>query len=140
MTVTIEHNSVVDISDIMRRAPMKVQDAEYYLRLYIGTSVMTWVGRADGKVACIWGLIPPSLLGDRAMLWLQTTDLVEQHKFMFIRHSRIAIEKMLKIYPVIVGIADPDFSTNIRWLKWLGARLHEPDFERGGIPFTIEAK
>ena len=140
MTVTIEHNSVVDLSDVMRRAPMKVANAEHYLELYIRASVMTWVGRVDGKVACIWGLIPPSLLGDRATLWLQTTDLVEQHKFMFIRHSRIAMERMLAVYPIIVGLADPDFPENIRWLKWLGAQMHEPDMECGGIPFTIRAK
>ena len=138
MTVTIEHNSVVDIRDVILRAPKAPRNAEHYLDLYIRASVLTWTGRVDGKVACIWGLIPPSLLGDQATLWLQTTDLVEDHKFMFIRHSRIALQNMLKIYPTIVGVADIDFPENIRWLKWLGAVLCEP--ESFGIPFTIKAK
>lgn len=138
MKVTIAQNPAVDLRALLARAPKKERDSLKHLDLYIKASITTWAGSVNGEIACVWGLIPPSVLADRALLWLQITDLVWEHKFLFIRHSRIHLQRMLALYPIIVGTADPEFPENVKWLKWLGAEFGEPI--PGGIPFTIRAK
>lgn len=136
--ISIEDAQVVDLSDIISRAPEMESNLRHCISLYLHSSVFTWCAKVDDKVACIWGLIPPSLISDRAYLWLQTTDLVEKHKFLFIRHSQIHMQKMLEKYPIIIGNVDTRFPNNIRWLKFLGAEFTDPiGF---GVPFVIRKK
>ena len=82
-----------------------------------------WIGAVDGKIACVWGLIPPTLLSDIAYLWLYNNELVTQHKFAFVRHSQIQMERMLKLYPNIIGDCVYNNTTARRWLEWLGAKF-----------------
>lgn len=97
-----------------------------------------WAGFAAERLVCIWGLIPPTLLSDRAYLWLYTTEAIGEHVFLFIRHSQIAVEAMLLEYPIIVGHAAVGNDRAIRWLKWLGAVFDPPEGRL--IPFTIRGK
>jgi hypothetical protein len=98
-------------------------------------SDLYWVGTIEGKIACIFGLAPPSLLSNSAYLWLYSTELVDGHKFIFARHSQRVMEDLLKVYPRIVGHCDPKSWRSIRWVKWLGGKFMEPDGRR--IPFVI---
>lgn len=104
----------------------------------IAFSSDVWTGYVDGEVACMWGVAPPSLLSTRAYLWLYVTDLVNDHQFVFVRHSQMVIKKLLEEYDLITGhfvIGGPDSK---RWLKWLGATFGEP--EGNLIPFQIRKK
>lgn len=138
MKITIEEAKAVDLRDIISRSPLVENGSEDHLANYMRASVFTWCGKVDGKIACMWGLIPPTVLSDQAYLWLQTTDLVEANKFMFIRWSQRYMEKMLTLYPTIIGNVDTRFTNNIRWLKFLGAKFDQPIGY--GVPFTIRAK
>lgn len=136
--ITIEGAEVVDLRDVAFRSPEAQGNLEHCLWLYLNASVFAWCGKVEDKVACVWGLIPPSLISDQAYLWLQTTDLVEKHKFLFIRHSQIHMQKMLEKYPIIIGNVDTRFPNNIRWLRFLGAQFADPiGF---GAPFVIRKK
>ena len=96
-----------------------------------------WMGAVDKIVACMWGLIPPTMLSDRAYLWLYHNEIVEEHKFTFIRHSQIQMKRMLSIYPHIVGECMITNPTGRKWLQWLGAKFGLPD---GFLaPFEIKA-
>jgi hypothetical protein len=97
-----------------------------------------WLGKVDGKIACIWGLIPPTFLSDSAYLWLYCNELVAEHKFTFIRHSQRQLEIMLNYYPVIVGHCFADNRSAQKWLVWLGAKWDTP--EGKVIPFKIGAE
>lgn len=97
-----------------------------------------WAGSVDGKIACIWGLIPPTLMSTQAYLWLYTTELVKDHTFLFVRYSQRAIEQMLEEYPTIVGVCEANNTRAIRWIKWLGGTFNEPVGR--GIPFIILRK
>lgn len=101
-------------------------------------SSMVYIGKVDDEVACVWGFIQPSLLSQEVYLWLLTTDLVEEHKFLFVRHSQRHIEQMLKRYPLIVGDCVIGDSKAMKWLRHLGAVFGEPDEKK--IPFSIKAK
>lgn len=137
--VTILKDRAVDTKDIIARSPVKdIPDAENILRDCVDRSVEVRIGLIDGQVACMWGLIPPTLLSDRAWLWLLTTDIIAEHKFLFIRHSQRYIEEALKEFPIIVGDVALYNRSAQRWLKWLGAGFQEPVGSR--IPFIITAK
>lgn len=86
-----------------------------------------WIGCDGGRVLGLWGLIPPTLLSDRAYLWLYTTKHLDGHKFMFIRHSQQAVQEMLEEFPLIVGNTLRSNRQAIRWLRWLGAEFIPSD-------------
>lgn len=105
---------------------------------HLELSTMSWIGRANGEVVCIWGLIPPSYLSDEAYLWLNVTPEMAKHQFVFVRHSQCEMERMLEIYSRIVGFVDVGNTRAKRWLRWLGAEFDEPGGER--VHFVIERK
>lgn len=96
-----------------------------------------WTGWIDQSFACVWGLCPPTILSDRAYLWLYTTDKVKGNEFVFVRQSQIAMREMLSHFPIIYGHCAPEATASHRWLKLLGARFGEPEEKR--IPFQIKA-
>lgn len=103
----------------------------------MNNSSHVWVGYSATDVLAFWGLIPPTLLSDRAYLWLYTTEHMQGHQFMFIRWSQRAVEEMLHEYPLIVGHCAVGATKSIRWLRWLHAQFEEPQGQL--IPFTIKA-
>lgn len=136
MKVTINQPKVLDVKGLIARTEYaNVDKAEATLRECLHVSIAIYAGYVDGEVACIWGLVPPSLMSDRAYLWLLTTELVKDHQFVFVRASQRAMEKMLEEYSEIVGHTNVNNDRGIRWLKWLGAEFQEP---KGlAIPFII---
>jgi hypothetical protein len=98
-------------------------------------STHIWAGFINDKLACIWGVIPPSLMSDQAYLWLYTTDVIKGHEFLLVRHSQMVIEDVLDQYPSIVGHAIIGSDKSIRWLKWLGAKFGPP--QGVALPFRI---
>jgi hypothetical protein len=108
---------------------------EKTMNFCLSMSAHMWAGFVDDKLACIWGVIPPTLMSDQAYLWLYTTDVIKEHQFLLVRHSQMVIEDILKEYPSIVGHAMLGSSKSIRWLKWLGAKFGQP--QGTGIPFRI---
>ena len=98
-------------------------------------SAMMWAGLIDKKLACLWGLIPPTLLSNQAYLWLYTTDVIKEHQFILVRHSQRVMEEILEQYPSVCGTVIAGNSKSIRWLKWLGAKFGEPDGMN--VPFRI---
>ena len=101
-------------------------------------SAELWQGTVDGEIACVWGLIPPTLMSNQAYLWLYTNELVLEHQFLFVRYSQRMVEHMLDQYDTIVGHVRVGSDRSIRWLRWLGAVLGEPTGTK--IPFTIRNK
>lgn|SRR5262245_14240770 len=98
-------------------------------------STVIWAGFIDGRLACIWGVIPPSLMSNQAYLWLHVTDLIKEHQFLLVRHSQRVIEEVLREYPSIVGHVLMGGEKSIRWLKWLGATFGPP--QGAVLPFRI---
>jgi len=139
MSVEIVARRDCDVHDIIRRSPVaNVKNAEQLLRRWLRTSEEVYLGMHDNEVACVWGLAPPSTISNRAYLWLLTTDLVEQHKFIFIRHSQIAVEGALKRYEMIIGHVAVGNQSARKWLRWLGASIAPP--ENGMSPFVIKRR
>lgn len=94
-----------------------------------------WVGWHNDRPVFTWGLIPPTLLSSVAYLWMISIDEAEKHEFVIVRHSQIAMQRMLESYETIVGHCEVSETRSIRWLKWLGATFGPPDGRF--IPFII---
>jgi hypothetical protein len=117
----------VDYLEVVRRSPFgETPNALEVMLKFVSGSRCTFVGYADDRVACVYGLITPTLLSDRAHMWLLTTDLVDEHKFIFIRHSQVVIEAVLEQYSQIVGETSVKDDKALRWMKWLGAEFTYP--------------
>ena len=136
MGVKILRDQEIDAESVLAASPLAaLPQARANLLMFMNHSVEMWVGYHDREVACVCGLIPPSILSDRAYLWMLHTYTVEQHKFLFIRHSQMWIKEILERYPIIYGHVEKKNHQAIRWLKWLGAEMKQS--EQALIPFEI---
>lgn len=137
--ISIKTVSNVTLSEIFKRSPVKhIENGEAMLRKCVVRSVDVRYGYVHAECVCVWGLIPPTLLSASAHLWLLTTDAVENHKFLFVRHSQRWIEQALRTYPTITGEWIPGNERSKRWLQWLGAEFG--DFNGKCVPFMIRKK
>lgn len=111
------------------------ENGEKTMEFCLLMSTTMWAGFINDELACIWGVIPPTLMSSQAYLWLYTTDVIKDHEFILVRHSQMVIEKVLDEYPSIVGHAVIGSDKSIRWLKWLGAEFGPP--QGIAVPFRI---
>jgi hypothetical protein len=137
MMVNIEQTDGWRLASLIKPVGISVHDIAA-LRCCLLMSQTTYHATVDGKGACIWGLVPPTLLSERAYLWLFTTDVANEHQFLLARHSQIIVQKMLEEYPILTGHCHIIDARAQRWLKWLGAEFGFPQDQR--IPFTIRKK
>jgi hypothetical protein len=127
----------VDYRDVLRRSAFgTMPNALETVAKFVNGSTCTFIGYSDDLVACVYGLITPTLLSDRAHMWLLTTDVVSDHKFVFVRHSQVVIEAILERYSQIVGETSVKDEKAVRWMKWLGAEFAYPDGVEL-VPFAI---
>lgn len=139
MRVEIVQDEDVNIVEVIKKSTVRdLPHSADVLRVYILNSVEFWVGKIDGEIACVFGLMPPSLLADSAYLWLLTTEVVDANTFLFIRHSQRWIEENLKRYKLLRGHVLATNQQAKRWLRFLGARIFEP--EGGRHAFEIRNK
>jgi hypothetical protein len=139
MMVDILAQAPTNTGDLIHRSQVaSIPGAEEILKECIWRSTEVRQGLVDGEVACAWGLIPPTILSNTAYLWLLTTDIIAEHKFLFIRYSQRYIEEALKTYPIIIGDVVGHNPSARRWIKWLGGEFGPTIL--GRTPFTIRAK
>lgn len=134
--IRIVQDGEIDVLDIIKRSMHAGQpNAERSLASFMMSSAEVWAGYVGDEVACVCGLIAPTMLSDRAYLWLITTSLVDEHQFRFIRQSQIWMSQVRQRYPLITGDVSIDNERAQRWLTWLGAKLGFPKADM--IPFQI---
>ena len=140
MTVTIEKVPRANIGELLlcKLETNLSMDEMIHLDRFIKCSPVLWQGSKDGRVMCIWGLMPPTMLDNYAYMWLQIIEPIGDFEFVLVRHSQRAIAKALEDYPTIHGHCEPGNARAIRWIKWLGGVFGHP--EAGLLPFTIKAK
>lgn len=137
--ISVVKNQGQDIKALIMRSPVaEIPEALDIMNEWMYRSAEIYYGLVDGQPACIWGFIQPTVLSDCAYLWLLTTDIVAQHKFLLVRHSQMFIEEALKTWPKIIGNCAIDDAKAVRWIKWLGGRFGEPDGK--WLPFSIQKK
>lgn len=142
--ISIRPAKLGDIEHVILRGMFKdVPTALCVCKQYWFASVESWVGCVDDEPACVWGLIAPSMMSEAAYLWLITCDLVDEHKFTFVRQSQMIIQRLLQDFPLIEGHAIVGEERARRWLKWLGVSFGDPIQGLDGkmllLPFTLRS-
>jgi len=84
----------------------------------------TW--RDDGRIICMAGVVPLSLIGQTGVPWLLGSDLVPVHRRAFLLETRRMVACWLGIFAVLRTTVDCRYEAAIRWLRWLGFSLGEP--------------
>lgn len=96
------------------------------LEMSVARSSHSYTATADGEVACMFGVVPLSLLVGIGSPWMLGTDLVPKYPGAFIKHSAPYIRGMLEAYPHLFNFVDARNAKAIRWLKRVGFTLHAP--------------
>ena len=118
----IDANEAARLTKDMTLDKAGIQTMDFCLLM----STIMWAGFIRGELACIWGVIPPSLMSDQAYAWLNTTEVLKGHEFIFVRHSQMVFDELLEEYPSVVGHVVIGSDKAYRWLRWLGAEFGPP--------------
>lgn len=142
LVTVVKARDDIDLDDLLFRSPNRnVDGAGEILRQWFRSSDEVWIGKVDDKIACAFGIVAPSFISNEAYLWLIHTDLVEAHKFLFIRHSQLFIEGLLRDWSMIKGHVAVGNSSGRRWLEWLGAEFFPNlSLDNNFVPFSIRKK
>lgn len=109
---------------------------EQALRSGVACSTHCWTGTVDGEPACMFGVVPASMMSGIGVPWMLGTDLVEEHATAFLRRNKRYVKHMLTAYNHLVNYVDDRNVKAIAWLKWLGFTMSEPQpFGALGLPF-----
>ena len=97
---------------------------EFYLSSFVCT------GLIDEIPVCMWGVKRSTVLNDAATVWLLPTRRIDEHKFLFIRHSLLVLEELLREFASINGLTLATNCRSLRWLKWLGCKIEPTENPR----------
>lgn len=135
--VEIKRATRLNLDDICRSLSMSKKDYDIMVQWYLNSSA-SWAGFYRDQIACIYGVQSATLLSDDGYLWLVTNELVKEHPFLFVRHSQIAVEKLLKEYKVVRGHVYARHPNSMQWLEWLGVKLKRHEVKNDLMPFDLE--
>lgn len=97
------------------------QDPRMCLSVSFSISSLCLTAVHEGKPFAMFGLVPDSLLGRTAQVWLLTTDDVLKVKTRFLKLSRDIIKSFLRRYSYLYNWVDARHKLSVRWLEWCGA-------------------
>jgi len=80
----------------------------------------------DGVPCAMLGLVVQSLLTGAGSPWLLATNHALKYKREFLVQSPPVINEMLSICPRLWNYVHADNKVSIRWLKWLGFTIDDP--------------
>ena len=83
----------------------------------------SYVWEVEGKPVSIFGV---SSWGDDNIIWLLATDDFEEYKNIFRTDCKKVFEELIKDYNYLYNYVYAKHKKAIRWLKWLGANILEP--------------
>ena len=99
-------------------------------------SVVAWAWIVNNEVACMFGISMSNLFAAESYPWFLSTDLVDRHAMAFARACRRLLPELLSLHPKLVGMVDARYELSIRWLRWLGAHVGDPEpWGVAGVPF-----
>ncbi|MDB5487089.1 MAG: epsilon15p13, partial [Reyranella sp.] len=96
------------------------------LPLSVAAAREAWTYRADGRIICMAGVVPLSLIGVTGVPWLLGSDLVPAYRRAFMVETRRMIGHWLETFTVLRNVVDARYDAAIRWLTWLGFEIGPP--------------
>ena len=97
------------------------------LELSIKRSKKSVIVYGDGVPLTALGIVLRGLLSDVGIPWLLSAEQALKYRKQFLKLSPPVIEEMLDICPKLVNHVHIDNKLSIRWLKWLGFAIEDPE-------------
>jgi len=97
-------------------------------------SVVCMTIEKDEKPIVMFGVVPQTLLGNVASIWMLGTDDIHKVQRTFLRHSPEFIDYMLGFYPYLFNYIDIRNKESLLWLKYCGAEFSII------VPYGVEQK
>jgi hypothetical protein len=101
-------------------------------------STEAWIVYFEGRPAVLWGVFSDCLLSDEATVWTVTTNVVDQHPFLFLRGSQELLKFLLTKYTKLVGTVEIGYERSEKWLKWLGFKVGPTVINEGVVMRRFE--
>ena len=83
-------------------------------------------GLVDGRVVCVFGVVPYSFLSNTGIIWMLATPELEVHARAFLRRNKTWIAGVRQKFPRLINVVDARNTVAVKWLKWLGFTVKEP--------------
>ena len=97
-------------------------------------SVVCLTAEMNEKPIIMGGIVPQSLLGHTAIIWVLGTDDMKKIAKTFLKTSRSYIDHMLEFYPYLFNYIDVRNKESLLWLKYCGAEFSLT------VPYGVEQK
>lgn len=81
-------------------------------------------GLIDGEVACMCGIVSPSVLSTTGVPWLLSSNKVDSAGLSFAKGCKAYFKGYTRDFDLLVNFVDARHEQAIRWLKWLGFTIH----------------
>ena len=125
MTAEVVPATVGDLYDLwMNLRADQMEDvsgaSERELFDQVDKSVEVWCGKYQGRPVIVWGVLMPSILSSTGVLWALTSKEIEKCPLVFVRQSKIELERLRGRYHELTGYVATEYEVSARWLKWLG--------------------
>lgn len=95
-------------------------------------SIICFTIERNEKAIAMFGIIPATILGSVATIWLLASPELEKVQRAFLKHSRQFIDIFLEYYPLLINYVDVMNRQSIKWLKWCRAEMGPV------IPYGVE--
>ncbi len=86
-----------------------------------------WAGIHKGVPVAVFGVNRASILSDIGVPWLVATDGIMDCQIAFLRLGRNHMKRIFRAFPVMSNYVWEKNHAAIRWLKWLGFDIGEPE-------------
>lgn len=103
------------------------------LKKDIESSAWAYTGYYENRPAVIWGVKASSMVSGYGYLWLISTKICDEHPFLFARHSRLFVDQIKSVFPVLHGMVERKYVRSQKWLRWLGFTIYDT-----GDPIYLE--
>lgn len=127
---TMREQDVAEVWASDRQTPLESLNTGVQLSHY---SVVT---RCDDIPLVIFGLVVQDVLTGKGVPWMLSSTHALDRKRIFLQYSPSIVKEMAQLCPHLYNYVHVDNTVSIRWLRWLGFTISDPEPRgRGGELF-----
>ena len=107
------------------------------LRCFCRQSLCSFTLCAKGRAVGLTGIVPDSLLGRRACVWLVTARGVEHFPLGFVKAARRVVKFFSGFYPLLYNYVDLSYPQAVRFVKLVGGKAQGEKQKAGQREFQL---
>ncbi len=118
LSLTMRDDDIAEMKALSNMSPLEA------IQHLFDKSIECRTGLADDKVMCVFGINGISLVSDAGMPFMLSSTELGPHWRIFARGSKEVVSDWLSRYTPLVSCVDIRYTKSIRWLKWVGFKIH----------------